>query len=97
MAFRKAGQGYFIPPSTTSYPAAEHIVKPMHDDGATVVRWWQKQEDGEATKEVEVRIREGGGGGGKEQQQEGHEEGGRRVAERGEEERARGLRHDAAG
>jgi len=38
--FRKAGQSYWIPP-TVSYPMAEHIVKPLQDDGDTVVRWWQ--------------------------------------------------------
>jgi ADP-ribosylation factor 1/2 len=39
VAFRKAGQTYFIP-RTTSYPPAEHIVKPLNDDGNTMVRWW---------------------------------------------------------
>ena len=39
VAFRKAGQSYFIP-DTIAYPAAEHIVKPLKDDGVTVVRWW---------------------------------------------------------
>jgi ADP-ribosylation factor 1/2 len=39
VAFRQAGQSYFIP-DTTTYPAAEHIVKPLKDDGVAVVRWW---------------------------------------------------------
>jgi small GTP-binding protein len=39
VAFREASQSYFIP-DTTTYPAAEHIVKPLKDDGVTVVRWW---------------------------------------------------------
>lgn len=42
IAFRDAGRSYYIP-STTNYPMAEHIVKPLtEDDSATrVVRWWE--------------------------------------------------------
>jgi small GTP-binding protein len=39
VAFRDAGRGYYIPENTT-YPMAEHIVKPLEDDGVSVVRWW---------------------------------------------------------
>jgi small GTP-binding protein len=39
IAFRKAGKGYHIP-TTTKYPMAEHIVKPLYDDGQNVVHWW---------------------------------------------------------
>jgi hypothetical protein len=39
LAFRKAGREYYIP-KTTRYPPAEHIVKPLHDDGVGVVKWW---------------------------------------------------------
>ena len=38
-AFDKAGRRYHIP-NTTNYPMAEHIVKPIRDDGVSVVRWW---------------------------------------------------------
>lgn len=44
VAFRKAGQKYFIPP-TTRYPMAEHIVKPLKDDGNNKVLWWVSPED----------------------------------------------------
>ena len=40
VAFQKAGQSYHIP-QTVFYPAAEHIVKPLYDDGNAVVRWWK--------------------------------------------------------
>lgn len=40
ISFERAGQSYFIPPSV-SYPASEHIVKPLVDDGKAVVRWWE--------------------------------------------------------
>eukprot|EP01063_Lacrimia_lanifica_P006625 TRINITY_DN1413_c0_g1_i2.p1 TRINITY_DN1413_c0_g1~~TRINITY_DN1413_c0_g1_i2.p1 ORF type:complete len:449 (+),score=100.38 TRINITY_DN1413_c0_g1_i2:69-1415(+) len=39
VAFRNAGRGYFIPP-TLRYPMAEHIVKPLRDDGSSVLKWW---------------------------------------------------------
>jgi len=39
LAFRDAGRSYHIP-DTTKYPPAEHIVKPIHDDGKTIIRWW---------------------------------------------------------
>jgi ADP-ribosylation factor 1/2 len=42
MAFRDAGCGYFVP-ATTSYPPAEHIVKPLYDDGLTGIRWWDQK------------------------------------------------------
>lgn len=43
VAFKEAGRPYFIP-NTTDYPPAEHIVKPIKDDGkaANIVRWWVK-------------------------------------------------------
>ena len=41
VAFRDAGRAYHIP-KTTKYPMAEHIVKPLKDDGVSVVRWWQE-------------------------------------------------------
>ena len=40
VAFRAAGRGYYIP-NTTRYPPAEHIVRPIDDDGNSVVRWWE--------------------------------------------------------
>eukprot|EP00567_Pseudictyota_dubia_P012202 CAMPEP_0197438466 /NCGR_PEP_ID=MMETSP1175-20131217/5463_1 /TAXON_ID=1003142 /ORGANISM="Triceratium dubium, Strain CCMP147" /LENGTH=457 /DNA_ID=CAMNT_0042968211 /DNA_START=93 /DNA_END=1466 /DNA_ORIENTATION=- len=39
-AFKAAGRPYHIP-ETTHYPPAEHIVKPIVDDGTSVIRWWQ--------------------------------------------------------
>jgi hypothetical protein len=39
VAFHKAGRPYHIP-ETISYPPAEHIVKPLHDDNSSVIRWW---------------------------------------------------------
>jgi ADP-ribosylation factor-like protein 1 len=39
-SYRDAGRPYHIP-ETTSYPMAEHIVKPLNDDGKEVVRWWK--------------------------------------------------------
>jgi hypothetical protein len=38
VAFRKAGREYHIP-KTTRYPPAEHVVKPLHDDGICVIKW----------------------------------------------------------
>jgi len=40
VAFREAGRDYFIP-KTTGYPPAEHIVKPLRDDGTSSVPWWR--------------------------------------------------------
>lgn len=40
VAFHKAGRLYHIP-STTKYPMAEHIVKPVQDDGKCPMRWWK--------------------------------------------------------
>mmetsp|Transcript_18462 Transcript_18462/g.39862 ORF Transcript_18462/g.39862 Transcript_18462/m.39862 type:complete len:454 (+) Transcript_18462:20-1381(+) len=40
VAFAKAGRPYYIP-ATTKYPPAEHIVKPLHDDGVHIVKWWE--------------------------------------------------------
>mmetsp|Transcript_25290 Transcript_25290/g.36682 ORF Transcript_25290/g.36682 Transcript_25290/m.36682 type:complete len:454 (-) Transcript_25290:546-1907(-) len=40
VAFRAAGRGYHIP-ETTHYPPAEHIVKPLRDDGNDKIKWWQ--------------------------------------------------------
>lgn len=54
VAFRKAGQGYFIPDST-SYAASEHIVKPLDDDGMNVVRWWLSPSPSGAGKEKKRR------------------------------------------
>lgn len=45
VAFRKAGRGYYIP-NTTRYPPAEHIVKPLRDDGVSVVPWWKPAREG---------------------------------------------------
>lgn len=43
-AFRAAGRGYLIPP-TTRYPMAPHIVKPLKDvEGAPEVKWWEEAE-----------------------------------------------------
>ena len=39
VAYRDAGRSYHIP-DTVHYPAAEHMVKPLKDDGNTVIRWW---------------------------------------------------------
>jgi FPC/CPF motif-containing protein YcgG len=43
VAYKEAGRSYHIP-VTIEYPPAEHIVKPMNDDGRSesVVRWWIK-------------------------------------------------------
>jgi len=40
VAFRKAGRSYYIP-DTIHYPPAEHIVKPVVDDGSSLVVWWE--------------------------------------------------------
>jgi len=40
VAFRNAGRPYYIP-DTVNYPMAEHIVKPLNDDGKEVIRWWE--------------------------------------------------------
>jgi len=50
-AFLKAGRGYHIP-NTTKYPPAEHLVKPLKDDGETVIHWWIDAD--EATEEEET-------------------------------------------
>ena len=42
ISFWNAGQEYYIPRSRV-YPAAEHIVKPLIDDGQHVVKWWTKE------------------------------------------------------
>jgi len=39
-AFRKVGQEYEIP-STTSYPSAPHIVKPLNWRSDSTVEWWR--------------------------------------------------------
>lgn len=44
VAYHAAGRAYAIP-TTTKYPPAEHIVKPLHDDGVTVIRWWEEEEE----------------------------------------------------
>jgi len=41
--YSQAGRKYHIPDSV-SYPAAEHIVKPLNEDGMQVVRWWTDNE-----------------------------------------------------
>mmetsp|Transcript_17613 Transcript_17613/g.38511 ORF Transcript_17613/g.38511 Transcript_17613/m.38511 type:complete len:378 (-) Transcript_17613:81-1214(-) len=43
VAYKEAGRPYHIP-VTIEYPPAEHIVKPLNDDGRneSVVRWWTK-------------------------------------------------------
>jgi ADP-ribosylation factor 1/2 len=43
LAFRDAGCRYFVP-VTTKYPPAEHIVKPVNDDGLTIIRWWDQED-----------------------------------------------------
>lgn len=43
VAFKEAGRTYFIP-TTTKYPPAEHIVKPLKDDG-TLLRWWKERKE----------------------------------------------------
>ena len=40
VAYRNAGRPYHIPRSTT-YPLAEHVVKPFKDDGVSVLKWWE--------------------------------------------------------
>ncbi|KAL7555907.1 hypothetical protein ACA910_010855 [Epithemia clementina (nom. ined.)] len=40
LAYESAGRSYYIPDSA-QYPPAEHIVKPIKDDGQSVVRWWE--------------------------------------------------------
>lgn len=40
IAYKKAGRSYYIP-KTLRYPPAEHIVKPLIDDGRSVVKWWE--------------------------------------------------------
>jgi len=48
VAFRKNGCPYHIP-EKLPYPVAEHIVKPLQDDGTTCIRWWDSpgSEEGE--------------------------------------------------
>ena len=45
-AFRDNGRPYHVP-ETISYSAAEHIVKPLQDDGkeTSVIRWWAKAQE----------------------------------------------------
>jgi hypothetical protein len=40
VAFQQAGRPYHIP-STTHYPMALHVVKPLEDDGVNVFAWWE--------------------------------------------------------
>eukprot|EP00566_Odontella_aurita_P009876 CAMPEP_0113552772 /NCGR_PEP_ID=MMETSP0015_2-20120614/15247_1 /TAXON_ID=2838 /ORGANISM="Odontella" /LENGTH=433 /DNA_ID=CAMNT_0000453775 /DNA_START=246 /DNA_END=1547 /DNA_ORIENTATION=+ /assembly_acc=CAM_ASM_000160 len=56
VAFKKAGRPYHIP-KTTKYPPAEHIVKPIEDNGINVVKWWQEIRVGADTT---VTLEEGG-------------------------------------
>ena len=48
VAFKNASCPYHIP-EELPYPVAEHVVKPMVDDGKNVVKWWDpiKQNNGE--------------------------------------------------
>lgn len=57
LAFRKAGQEYHVPPTTPRYPTAEQIVKPLRDDGTSVVQWWIPLEE-RKTKELGNRKTE---------------------------------------
>ena len=40
VAFKNAGCPYHIP-EELPYPVAEHVVKPVVDDGKNVVKWWE--------------------------------------------------------
>lgn len=40
VAFKDRGCPYFIP-EELPYPVAEHIVKPIKDDGSKVIKWWE--------------------------------------------------------
>jgi len=55
LAFLGAGRGYHIPP-TIKYPPAEHIVKPLKDDGKTVIHWWITSGDLATTNEEKVEV-----------------------------------------
>jgi small GTP-binding protein len=57
LAFRDAGRAYHIP-STTKYPPAEHIVKPLNDDGWTVIRWWENKEDNSLNRPPDGETKE---------------------------------------
>lgn len=48
VAFKNASCPYHIP-EELPYPVAEHVVKPMVDDGKNVAKWWEpiKQNNGE--------------------------------------------------
>ena len=39
VAFKKNGCPYHIP-EELPYPVAEHVVKPLKDDGTACVQWW---------------------------------------------------------
>ena len=49
VAFKEAGRAYHIP-ETLPYPVAEHIVKPVEDNGENVVRWWEPKSSKDAKK-----------------------------------------------
>lgn len=58
LSFRDAGRSYHIP-KTTQYPPAEHIVKPLKDDGATVIYWWlEKSSNTIGNEEVQEEKKE---------------------------------------
>jgi len=44
VAFRERGCPYHIP-EELPYPVAEHIVKPLQDDGTGCVKWWEVPDD----------------------------------------------------
>lgn len=43
IAFAKAGRSYHVP-DTLHYPVADHIVKPLVDDGVSIVKWWNRSQ-----------------------------------------------------
>lgn len=57
-AFRQAGRGYFLPP-TTRYAPAPFIVRPVHEDDAPF-EWWQDDEESttasEGTDHTEMEV-----------------------------------------
>ena len=43
VAYKTAGREYHIP-TTTTYSVADHVVKPLVDDGNSVIRWWVNED-----------------------------------------------------
>mmetsp|Transcript_9105 Transcript_9105/g.19637 ORF Transcript_9105/g.19637 Transcript_9105/m.19637 type:complete len:540 (+) Transcript_9105:30-1649(+) len=50
VAFHNNGCSYHIP-ETLPYAVAEHVVKPVQDDGKNVVRWWEAPTHDESNEE----------------------------------------------